>query len=107
MYDKNNVFAKILRGEIPCNKIYEDNHVLAFHTISPEAKVHALVIPKGEFTDIYEFISNANADFQSGFWAGVRATVDELGLTEFKTIANTGKDAGQSVFHLHIHIMAN
>jgi diadenosine tetraphosphate (Ap4A) HIT family hydrolase len=107
MYDKNNVFAKILRGEIPSNKIYEDNFVLAFHTIAPEAKVHALVIPKGEFTDIYEFISNADSDFQSGFWAGVRATVDKLNLMEFRTIANTGAVAGQSVFHFHIHIMAN
>lgn len=107
MYDKNNVFAKILRGEIPANKIYEDDYSLAFHNIAPESKIHVLIIPKGEFTDIYDFIANASNDLQTEFWRAVNATADKLNLKEFRTVANTGAGAGQSVFHFHIHIMAN
>lgn len=107
MYDKENVFAKILRGEITCKKVYEDECTLAFHNIAPEAKTHVLVIPKGEFVNIYEFVAKADEKMQTRFWAGVKETVDSLGLSEFKTVANTGAGAGQSVFHFHIHIMAN
>jgi len=107
MYDNQNVFAKILRGEIPSDKIYEDEFALGFYNISPESKVHALVIPKGEFKDIYDFVANAPISLQTGFWKAVNKTVEVLNLKEFRIIANTGKSSGQSVFHFHVHIMAN
>ena len=108
MYDKNNVFAKILREEIPSKKVYEDDYAMAFYDANPRAKTHVLVIPRGEYTDIYDFTQNAPAELQAGFWAAVRNTVDKLGLREnFRTVANTGYGAGQSVFHFHIHIMSD
>ena len=108
MYDKNNVFAKILRGEIPCKEIYSDDNVLAFFDVAPRAKVHVLVIPRGEYTDIFDFTQNAPAEFQVAFWKGVRKTVEKLGLRDnFRTVANTGRGAGQSVMHFHIHIMSD
>ena len=106
MYDDNNVFAKIIRGELPANKIYEDDFALAFHSIEPQANIHALVIPKGEWTDIYDFISSASAEIQTGFWQAVKNTADKLEVTEFKTIANTGPSAEQSVFHFHVHLLS-
>ena len=108
MYDNNNVFAKILRGELPSTKIYEDDYALAFQNISPRAKTHVLVVPKGEFTDVYDFTANAPTALQAGFWAAVRKTVDTLGLNNnFRIVANTGPGAGQSVFHFHVHIMSD
>ena len=108
MYDKNNVFAKILREEIPSKKVYEDDYAIAFYDANPRAKTHVLVIPRGEYTDIYDFTQNAPAELQAGFWAAVRNTVDKLGMREiFRTVANTGHGAGQSVFHFHIHIMSD
>ena len=108
MYDKNNVFAKILRGEIPNKTVYSDDNVLAFYDVAPRARVHVLVIPRGEYTDIFDFTQNAPADFQMAFWAGVRNTVEKLGLRDnFRTVANTGRGAGQSVMHFHIHIMSD
>lgn len=99
MYDKNNIFAKILRGEAPSTKIYEDDYALVFQNIAPRAKTHILVIPKGDYTDIYDFTANAPTELQAGFWAAVRKTVDSLGLRDnFRTVANTGAGAGQSVF---------
>lgn len=108
MYDTNNVFAKIIRGELPSTKIYEDDYALAFQNIAPRAKTHVLVIPKGEYTDIYDFTSNAPAELQAGFWNAVRETVDKLGMGDnFRTVANTGAGSGQSVFHFHLHIMSD
>ncbi len=108
MYDKNNVFAKIIRGELPSNKIYEDDYALAFQNIAPRAKTHVLVIPKGEYTDVYDFTANAPVAAQVGFWSAVRKTVDTLGLSQnFRMVANTGPGAGQSVFHFHVHIMSD
>lgn len=108
MYNENNVFAKILRGEIPSKRIYENDYALAFYDISPRANTHVIVIPKGPYTDIYDFTANAPIEMQSGFWSAVRATADKLGVQEnFRSIANTGLGAGQSVFHFHLHIMAD
>ncbi len=108
MYDTNNVFAKIIRGELPSAKIYEDQYALAFRNIAPRAKVHVLVIPRGEYTDIYDFTANAPADLQAGFWNAVRKTVDTLGLQgNFRVVANTGAGVGQSVFHFHLHVMSD
>ena len=108
MYDKNNVFAKILRDEIPTGdrKIYEDDFALAFYDINPMAKIHALVIPKGEWTDFFDFTTNAPAAFQTGFWAAVRAVTKQLGVeNQVQLLMNTGAPT-QSVFHFHVHIMA-
>lgn len=108
MYDNNNVFAKILRDEIPSKRVYEDEFAVAFYDATPRAKTHVLVIPRGEYTDIYDFTKNAPAELQAGFWTAVRNTVDKLGMREnFRTVANTGHGAGQSVFHFHVHIMSD
>ena len=108
MYDNNNIFAKIIRGDAPSRKIYEDDFALAFDNIAPRAKTHVLVVPKGEYTDIYDFTANAPADLQIGFWDAVRKTVDTLGLgNNFRIVANTGPGAGQSVFHFHVHVMSD
>ena len=108
MYDKNNVFAKILRGEIPCKEVYSDDNVLAFYDVAPRARVHVLVIPRGEYRDIFDFTQNAPVDVQAAFWNGFRNTIEKLGLRDnFRTVANTGRGAGQSVMHFHIHIMSD
>ncbi len=108
MYNKDNVFAKILRGEIPNKTVYSDDNVLAFYDVAPRARVHVLVIPRGEYTDIFDFTQNAPADVQAAFWKGFRNTVEKLGLRDnFRTVANTGRGAGQSVMHFHVHIMSD
>lgn len=106
-YDPNNIFAKILRGEIPCNRVYEDDHVLAFHDISPAAPVHILVIPKGAYISIDDFGANASAEEIKALYAAVAKIAEEKGLKDdgFRTIANTGLNGGQEVPHFHLHIL--
>lgn len=105
-YDNENVFAKILRGEIPCNKVYEDDHALAFHDINPQAPVHVLVIPKGPFVSMADFTANAPEDLMVGFFRAVGTVADQLDLVEpgYRIMANHGPDSHQEVPHLHIHI---
>lgn len=105
-YDPNNIFAKILRGEIPCNKVYEDEHALAFHDINPQAPVHVLVIPKGEYVSMADFTASAPDELVVGFMRAVGKTAETLGLVEpgYRTLANAGANAHQEVPHLHIHI---
>lgn len=105
-YDTNNIFAKILRGEIPCNKVYEDDFSLAFHDINPQAPTHVLVIPKGEYVSMADFTANAPADLIAGFFRAVGKVADDLGLVEpgYRILANAGTNAHQEVPHLHIHI---
>lgn len=105
-YDTSNIFAKILRGEIPCNKIYEDDFALAFHDITPAAPVHALVIPKGEYVSFHDFAS-APAATVAGFFASVKKVAEKLNLEEngYRIISNHGPDASQSVPHFHVHIL--
>ncbi|MCL2331683.1 MAG: HIT domain-containing protein [Proteobacteria bacterium] len=109
MYDKSNVFAKILRGEIPCKKICENEYGVSFHDISPCASQHALVIPRGEYVNFYEFLARASAAEQAGFWTVVKETADALGIRDdFNTWASAG-DAPfvkQSVPHFHLHLVA-
>lgn len=107
MYDLNNIFAKILRGEIPCSKIYEDDFALAFNDIHPQAPVHALVIPKGAYLSISDFSQNADPEEIAGFFRAVGEVVKTLGIDGdgFRTIANTGLNGGQEVPHFHLHIM--
>lgn len=107
MYDKNNVFAKILRGEIPMNKkIYENEYAVSFHDVAPRAAVHALVIPRGEYRNILEFSERASATEQAGFWTAVRETVGALGLGDgVRVTFNAGPSDIQMVQHLHAHII--
>ena len=81
-YDKNNIFAKILRGEIPCKKIYEDEYVLAFHDVNPQKKIHALVIPKGEYVNLDDFSSNASEKEIVGLIIGIGTVAKKLGISE-------------------------
>lgn len=107
-YDTNNVFAKILRGEIPCNKVYEDDYALAFHDIAPQAPVHVLVIPKGEYVSFADFSTQAPAEEITGFYRAVQNVVKTLGLSApgYRVLSNVGKDAHQEVMHYHLHIFA-
>jgi len=106
-YDENNIFAKILRGEILCDKVYEDDYVLAFNDIAPQAPVHILVIPKGAYVSIDDFGANGSAEEIKGFFAAVSKIARENDLAEkgFRSIANTGDDGGQEVLHFHIHLL--
>lgn len=107
-YDPSNIFARILRSEIPCKKIVEDAYFLAFHDVSPRAPVHALVIPKGAFIDAHDFHKNATAEEIAGFYKGIAEVVDMLGVYDagFRQISNCGINGGQEVPHYHIHILA-
>ena len=105
-YDRNNIFARILRGEIPSKKIYEDSHVLAFYDIRPQAKVHALVVPKGEYVSMADFTARATDAEIAGFIRAVGKVARDLGLEEsgYRILANHGPDSHQEVPHLHVHI---
>jgi histidine triad (HIT) family protein len=110
-YDNNNIFAKILRGEIPCDKVFENEYALAFNDISPQAKVHVLVIPKGAYTDVDDFSKNASKDEIASLMQAVaevckitKVSLDEGG-SGFRLIANTGPDGSQEVPHFHYHVM--
>ena len=107
-YDDQNVFARIVRGEIPCNKIYENDHALAFHDIAPQAPVHALVIPKGRYVSMADFAAEASAEEQSDLVRAIGETAEALGLSQpgYRVLANSGADAHQEVMHLHFHIFA-
>ncbi|MBP5344117.1 MAG: histidine triad nucleotide-binding protein [Alphaproteobacteria bacterium] len=106
-YDVNNVFAKILRKEIPCKSIYEDDRVLSFYDINPKAKIHALVVVKGAYQDFSDFTTHATPEEMQGFLHGILATVEALNLTQdgYRLVLNTGKNSGQEVPHLHAHIL--
>ena len=105
-YDKNNIFAKILRGEIPCKKIYEDEFVLAFYDINPQKKIHALVIPKGEYINLDDFSSKASEKEIVGLIKGIGIVAKKLGVSEagYRSLVNVGENGGQEVPHLHFHI---
>jgi diadenosine tetraphosphate (Ap4A) HIT family hydrolase len=105
-YDHDNVFAKILRGEIPCRRVYEDDHVLAFHDINPLAPVHVLVIPKGDYVSMDDFTRDATAEQVAGFFRAVGEVARTLGLADngYRFLANTGADGRQEVPHFHVHI---
>ena len=105
-YDNDNIFAKILRGEIPNDTVYEDDSVLAFRDIAPQAPVHVLVIPKGAYVSLDDFTRNASAEEVGRFFKSVGEIARSLGLEQegFRTIANTGVNGGQEVLHFHIHL---
>ena len=108
-YNDNNIFAKILRGEIPCEKIYEDEFVLSFHDINPQKKIHALVIPKGKYIDLDDFCRNASTNEMVGMFKGIEKVSKKLGISMdsgkgYRALSNIGVDGGQEVPHLHFHL---
>lgn len=105
-YDPNNIFAKILRGEIPCNKVFENEFALAFHDINPQAPVHVLVIPKGPYVSQDDFSAKASDAEISGFFRAVGAVARQIGVAEegYRFLGNVGTNGRQEVPHLHIHI---
>ena len=109
IYDNNNIFAKILRGEIPCKKIYEDDYVLSFHDINPQKKIHALVIPKGKYIDLDDFSANASSDEMVGLLKGINLVAKKLGISVdtgkgYRALVNISDHGGQEVLHLHFHL---
>ena len=109
-YDDTNIFAKILRGEIPCDKIYEDDFILSFHDINPQKKIHALVIPKGNYVDLDDFSLNASPEEMVGLIKGINIVAKKLGISTevgkgYRTLANISDDGGQEVPHLHLSLI--
>lgn len=106
-YNEQNIFAKILRGEIPCNKVFEDDHVLAFRDIQPQAPVHVLVIPKGAYVDMNDFTARAGAEEIAALFRalGQIARDEGLGASGYRVISNCGVNSGQEVPHLHLHLV--
>ena len=107
-YDSNNVFAKILRGEIPCDKVYEDDHVLAFRDINPQTPTHILVIPKGGYVSLDDFTSLASDQEIAALFRAAAAIARDHGAAGpgYRVLINNGADANQEVAHLHVHIFA-
>ena len=105
-YDDNNIFARILRGEIPNKTVYEDEWALAFHDINPQAPIHLLVIPKGAYVSWDDFSARGSDAEMAGFVRAVGKVARDLGLVEpgYRLLANTGLSSGQEVPHLHVHI---
>ena len=109
-YDTTNIFARILRGEIPCKKVHEDEHVLAFHDINPQAPVHILIIPKGAYVSFDDFSQKATPDEITAFTRAVGAIARQNGLSPngdaggYRILANIGNNGGQEVPHFHVHL---
>ncbi|WP_029012336.1 HIT domain-containing protein [Niveispirillum irakense] len=106
IYDRNNIFARILRGEIPCKKVYEDQYALAFHDIDPKTPTHILVIPKGPFVSFADFSAQATENEIVGFIRAAGLVARQAGLDDsgYRLLANHGPDSHQEVPHFHIHI---
>ncbi len=107
MYDKNNVFAKIIRGELEAKKVFENDDLLCFYDLNPVARIHVLIIPKGEYIDYSDFISNAPEKLVYRFFKTIPEIANKLGVKEYRLVSNCGKSAGQIIFHFHIHLIAN
>ena len=109
-YNKNNIFARILRGEIPCKKIYENEYILSFYDINPQKKVHALVVPKGEYIDLDDFSSRASEKEISELIKGISFVAKKLGISlsdngkGYRSLVNIGENGEQEVPHLHFHL---
>ncbi|MDA9629819.1 HIT domain-containing protein [Candidatus Pelagibacter sp.] len=108
-YDNENIFAKILRNEIPCNKIYEDEFIFSFYDINPQKKIHALVIPKGKYVDLDDFSINASSKEIVGLIKGINIVAKKLGISTeigkgYRALANISDHGGQEVPHLHFHL---
>jgi diadenosine tetraphosphate (Ap4A) HIT family hydrolase len=107
-YDQQNIFAKIIRGEIPASKIYEDEFILAFHDISKASPTHILIIPKGEYQNYCDFVNNAKSEEIIYFFKKVAQLANQMGVDSqgFRLITNNGSDAHQTVKHFHVHLLA-
>ena len=108
-YDDDNIFAKILKGEIPCKKIYEDEFILSFHDINPQKKIHALVIPTGKYINLDDFSCNASSEEIVGLIKGINIVAKKLGISSdigngYRALANISDYGGQEVPHLHFHL---
>jgi diadenosine tetraphosphate (Ap4A) HIT family hydrolase len=105
-YDEQNIFARILRGEIPCKKIFENDFALAFHDINPQAPLHVLIIPKGPYCSFADFSASASDAEIAGFVRAVGVIAKDLGLEApgYRLLANTGEHSGQEVPHFHVHL---
>ena len=109
IYDSNNIFAKILRGEIPCQEIYRDDYALAFHDINPKTKTHVLVIPTGSYVSSEDFHEKASNGEIAGYYRALDKVLEQLelkGKSGYRLLSNSGDDAGQEVPHYHTHIFA-
>ena len=108
MYDENNIFAKILRKEIPCDKVYEDEFSLFFNDINPQAKIHVLGIPKFPCVSFSEFIKNADNENITSFFKSIQLVINNLEIENsgYRLITNSGENGGQEVPHFHVHILA-
>ena len=106
-YDENNIFAKILRGEIPCQAIYEDEYTFSFADINPQAPVHILVIPEGAYTNWSDFATRASVEEISAFTKAISLVAEITGISEkgYRVISNTGSNSHQEVPHLHMHVI--
>jgi histidine triad (HIT) family protein len=106
-YDTNNIFAKILRGEIPCKKVFENEHVIAFHDIAPKAPVHILVLPRGPYVGMDDFTAKASPEEIAGLFRALGEIARKEGLDEtgYRVISNCGLNGGQEVPHLHLHLL--
>jgi diadenosine tetraphosphate (Ap4A) HIT family hydrolase len=107
-YDDSNIFARILRGEIPCDKVYEDDYALAFRDIAPQTPIHVLVIPKGAYVSADDFSEKASDAEIAGFFRALGKVARDLGAVDpgYRILANHGRDAHQEVPHFHMHIFA-
>ena len=108
MYDESNIFAKILRKEIPCDKIYEDEFSLFFNDINPQAKIHVLGIPKFPCISFSDFLKNADSETIPSFFKSIQIVINNLNIEDsgYRLITNSGEDGGQEVPHFHVHILA-
>jgi diadenosine tetraphosphate (Ap4A) HIT family hydrolase len=108
-YDKDNIFAKLIRGDIPCEKIYDDEHAIAFHDIDPLAPLHILVIPKNDFISFSDFMKKASPETISGFFKSVQNVIElfDLEKSGSRLISNCGEDGMQTVHHFHVHILGH
>jgi histidine triad (HIT) family protein len=105
-YDPNNIFARILRGEIPCKKVHEDEFTLAFHDINPQAPVHILVIPKGQYISLNDFATRASDTEIAALLRATAIVAEQAGVKDqgWRLLSNVGADGGQEVQHLHFHV---
>ena len=106
-YDQSNIFARILRGEAPCTKFYEDEFALVFNDLHPKTRVHVLAIPKGVYISLTDFSQSAPPEMIAGFWRAVTKVAEQLGVADgYRIGSNVGPGGGQVVFHFHVHIMS-
>ncbi len=106
-YNPENIFARIIRGELPCNKVYEDDDIIAFHDLYPAAPLHVLILPKLQYCSFDDFAFNADGDTIKNFYLKIREIAHSLGLGEsgYRLIMNHGADASQTVEHYHVHLL--